>query len=264
MATLSRRIKQVAADRVRAVAVGLSLIGLTLLAGLLSLLLGVLPAAQVLLTLIVPAVMMVVFWRLARARLLAREAEFDAAIELEKVANRAAGEFLVGVSPEITIHPRRCNLRAEALAVAADYRRVRPELKVAVPDIAVVTDPHALRQVLHALVSNAIRHGGNRVAVWAARDEHSVRLTVSDDGSGLPPEIGAMVFERYLDLLEHSRRSRPTGTGLPVARTLSDLMGGQISYRRDPSWSHFSVSLPLAGEVDDSAPLGMPMEAGVR
>ena len=264
MAMLSGRIKRVATGRRPAVIAGVTLLGLALLARWLSVLYGVSVAAQILVTFVVPAVLMIVYWRVAKARLLAREGEFDAAIELERVSNRAYGEFLVAVSHEITVHRQRCSLRAEALAVAVDYRHVSPDLKVAVPDTAIVTDPHLLRQILHILVGNAVRHGGNRVAIWAAPEGQSVRLTVSDDGPGLPPEAGVKVFQRYLDLLEQSGLSRPTGTGLPVARTLSDLLGGQMTYRRDPSWTHFSICLPLAGDGDSPVWAGVPMEAGVR
>jgi signal transduction histidine kinase len=221
-------------------------------------------AVQFLVTLLVPALVMVVFWSMARSRLLEREAATDAAIELESVANRAANAFVVGIAHELKAHRRECSLRAEALAVAVDYRHVNPELRVAVPDVIVEADPHLLRQILHTLVANALRHGGSRVAVWATEEGPWVRLTVSDDGPGLPDEIAAHLRGHSVDLVESTRSSRPAGTGLPVVRALCASMGCELTYRRDPTWTHFSLNLPLQS-VDYGPILArVPLEAGVR
>lgn len=264
MATLRERVQLIATERRQAVNVGISLTGFVVLGALLSGVFGGARALQLLVTLVVPALVMVGFWFVARGRLLAKEAQFESALELENVTNRAHGEFLAGASHELQLHPQLCNLRAEALAVAVDYHNVNPGLKVAVPDVVVLTDPHLLRLLLHILVGNAQRHGGSRVAIWASAEDGAVRLTVSDDGPGLAPEIGAHVFERYLDLASNGRSSRPTGAGLSLARTLGELMGGQMTYKRDPSWSHFSIRLPLGSDSGRPSRARVPLEAGVR
>jgi signal transduction histidine kinase len=242
---------------------GFSLVGIMLLGILLSGAFGAARAFQLAITLIVPAAVMVGYWIAARGRLLEREAEFEAALEMETVTNRASGEFLAVVSHELAAHSEPCNLRAEALAVAVDYRNVRPELKVAVPDVVVVTDPHLLRQVLHILVSNAIRHGGERVAIWAVPEDPGIQLTVSDDGRGLPDELAARLFDNYVDLAARGRDSWRGGSGLKLARALSELIGGQMTYKRDPNWTHFSVRLRLENEVARPSQDRVPLEAGV-
>jgi two-component system OmpR family sensor kinase len=72
-----------------------------------------------------------------------------------------------------------------------------------------------------------------------------VTLSVSDDGPGVPPELTGRLFERLVDLGKQTPEVGDTGTGLSIARTLADLMGGQITYRRDASWTHFSFRVPL-------------------
>lgn len=239
------------------------MIGIVLLGIMLSGILGAVRAVQLAVTLIVPAVVMVAYWIAARARILEREAEFESALEVETIANRANGVFLAGVSHELTPHPERCSLRAEALAVAVDYRNVRPDLKVAVPDVIVVTDPHLLRQVLHIFVGNAVRHGGERVAIWATPEDPTIRLTVSDDGPGLPSEVEARIFDKYLDLAGHGRDSWRAGAGLALARSLSEVIGGQMTHRRDPNWTHFSVRLRVENEVTRQSEDRVPLEVGV-
>jgi len=224
---------------------------------------GMVRAAQIVATLLVPATVMVLFWRAVRARVVEREQDIEAMLDFERVSSRALAEFLADVSHELPVHPERCSLRAEALAVAVDYRLVGPRLRVAVPDIVVVTDPHLLRQVLHILVGNALRHGGERVAIWAATDGDWAALNVSDDGLGIPPELDGRLFERLVDLGRQTKGVGDTGTGLSIARTLGDLMGGQITYRRDASWTHFSLRLPLNAVGENPEPARARLGAGV-
>jgi len=222
------------------------LTGFVVLGAALLSLFGVARTAQIVVTLLVPATVMILFWRAVRARVMERQAEVEAMLDFERVSSRALAEFLADVSHELVVHPERCSLRAEALAVALDYRQVGPRLQVAVPDIAVVTDPHLLRQVLHILVGNALRHGGERVAIWGATDGEWAALNVSDDGPGIPPELDGRLFERLVDLGSQTSGVGDTGTGLSIARVLGELMGGQMTYRRDASWTHFSLRLPLS------------------
>jgi len=187
---------------------------------------------------------MVLFWRAVRARVIEREEEIEAMLDFERVTSRAVADFLADVAHELPVHPERCSVREEAMAVAAEYRLVGPRLRVAVPDTVVITDPHLLRQLLHILVGNALRHGGERVAIWGTADGESATLNVSDDGPGVPPDLTGRLFERLVDLGKQPQVG-DSGTGLSIARTLADLMGGQISYRRDASWTHFSFRVPL-------------------
>jgi signal transduction histidine kinase len=219
---------------------------------------------QLAVTFVVPALVMIIFWWVTRSRLRAREDSTDLALGLERVTNRATGQFLASVSHELTPHPERCSLRAEALVVAVDYQDVGADLKVAVPDITVDTDPQMLRQILHVLVGNAIRHGGQRVAIWAVTEGDAVRLSVSDDGPGLPDGAGGGVFDRYVDLAEQARTAGRSGSGMAIVRGLGEHLGAELGYKRDPSWTHFSVRLPMASNPATSPADRVPLESGAR
>lgn len=239
------------------------LTGFVVLGAALWSLFGVAVTAQIVATLVVPATVMVLFWRAVRARLKERDGEVATMLDVERVSSRALAEFLADVSHELLVHPEPCSLRSESLAVAVDYRMVGPRLQVAVPDIVVTTDPNLLRQMVHILVGNALRHGGQRVAIWGTVDGDWASLTVSDDGAGIPPERDGRLFERLVDLGKQTPGVGDTGTGLSIARALSDLMGGQMSYRRDASWSHFSFRLPVNSAGARPEPARARLGAGV-
>jgi signal transduction histidine kinase len=219
--------------------------------------------AQLIVGFVVPALVMLLFWRAARARLVRHEESVSSSLRLEQVQNRAAERFLAEVAHEVVPHREHCSVRDEAVAVAADYQAAGAELKVAVPDLEIETDPQILRQILHVLVGNAIRHGG-RVAIWGVPEGQSFRLTVSDDGAGLPADLGDSVFERYVDLAGSKGGAGRPGSGLNLARVLGEQIGADLGYKRDPSWSHFSVRLPLEASTDAIDSDRVPLEAGVR
>lgn len=96
-----------------------------------------------------------------------------------------------------------------------------------VPDGEVVAqgDASRLRQVLDNLLGNACTHGSGDVVVALRTSGDTVRIAVSDDGPGVPPEDRERIFERGVRLDE----SRPgSGLGLAVSRAVAEAHGGRL------------------------------------
>ena len=186
------------------------------------------------------------------------------AIRLERVQNRVTGAFLMDIAHELAPHRERCSVQDEAVAVAAEYQDAGADIKVAVPDVEIETDRQILRQLLNVLVGNALTHGGGRIAIWAVTEGQTFRLTVSDDGIGLPTDQGDAVFEGYVDLGMSAGSVGPDRSGLSLASVLAGKIGAEMGYKRDPSWSHFSVRLPLEPAREGIPSHRVPLEAGVR
>lgn len=219
---------------------------------------------QVALSFVVPALVMFVFWRVGRTRLRRHAESMEVALRLGQVQNRAAGRFLGDIAHELTPRRERCSAQDEALVVAVEYQEAGADLKVAVPDIEIETDPHILRQLLHVLVGMAIGQGGGRIAIWGVAESQWFRLTVSDDGPGLPAGSGDMVFDRYVDLAESTGGLGGAGSALTSARILGETIGAELGYKRDPSWSHLSLRLPLDADITVAHVERVPLEAGAR
>lgn len=96
-------------------------------------------------------------------------------------------------------------------------------------DALVVADPLRITQVLDNLVTNALRYGGPHVSVNAVRDDTLVRLTVSDDGEGVPAELVGDLFNSYVHGAD-SHRLGGSGLGMVIVRQLCDAMAGSIEY----------------------------------
>ena len=110
------------------------------------------------------------------------------------------------------------------------------------PDAVVIADPVRVTQVLDNLVTNAIRYGGQNVHVSAERAGSSVRLTVSDDGIGVPDELVDTLFDAYV----HGTASHAlggSGLGLLIVRQLCEAMNGTIEYD-GTNGTRFTATLP--------------------
>ncbi|WP_370413118.1 ATP-binding protein [Streptomyces fradiae] len=85
-----------------------------------------------------------------------------------------------------------------------------------------VGTPGAVAQVLAALIENSLMHGGGTVALRTRVTGNQSVIEVTDEGPGVPVDLGARIFERAV-----SGRSS-TGIGLAVARDLAEADGGRL------------------------------------
>ena len=99
------------------------------------------------------------------------------------------------------------------------------------PNIHATVDPDALRQVLLNLLDNAVKYGPRRQRIAVNLDVvgNHARLSVEDEGPGIPEGERQRVFERFWRL-ERDRRSAVAGTGigLSVVRELVTRLGGRV------------------------------------
>ncbi|MCF6783247.1 ATP-binding protein [Stutzerimonas stutzeri] len=120
----------------------------------------------------------------------------------------------------------------------------------------VEAEPHYLRRALINLVSNAMRHAETQVRVSFVLDAERARLSVDDDGPGVPEADWEKVFTPFLRLDDsRTRASGGHGLGLSIVRRIAYWHGGraQIS-RSDMGGACFSMAWPRRQPVSSSAP----------
>ncbi|MEW2046391.1 ATP-binding protein [Streptomyces sp. NBC_00377] len=89
-------------------------------------------------------------------------------------------------------------------------------------NLRAVGTPGAVAQVLAALIENSLMHGGGTVALRTRVTGNQSVVEVTDEGPGVPADLGARIFERAIS----GRNS--TGIGLAVARDLAEADGGRL------------------------------------
>ncbi len=110
-------------------------------------------------------------------------------------------------------------------------------------------DAHRLEIVVTNLVSNAVKFTpeGGTVEVKVEDGTDGVRISVTDNGPGIPAEDLPRVFERFFQVMPGDRRREGgVGIGLALAKELVDLHGGEISVESEPGVkTEFAVFLPF-------------------
>ena len=113
--------------------------------------------------------------------------------------------------------------------------------------VTVMTDVRRLKQILVNVVGNAIKftERGSVTLSMELTDE-KVRFRVTDTGSGIPAEHVHQIFEPFVRAEKHSSARRAgTGLGLPLSRSLAQLIGGTLKLEATgPGGSTFLLEIP--------------------
>lgn len=118
-------------------------------------------------------------------------------------------------------------------------------------DIAVEGDEDKISIAISNLVSNALTftNENGHVLVGLERLPGYVKISVIDDGIGIPSKDLPKVFDRFYQVQSHlTRRHGGMGLGLSVAKAMVELHGGQIWVESvEGKGSNFSILMPTKG-----------------
>lgn len=119
-------------------------------------------------------------------------------------------------------------------------------------------DAHRFMQILHNLVSNAVKftpRGGVAVTISVDGDR-ALRLVVEDTGVGMSPAETAQAFDPFSQAdSSTTRRFGGTGLGMSIVRRLGRLMGGDATLASTPGvGTVVTVVLPLPEAAPEAAP----------
>jgi PAS domain S-box-containing protein len=114
-------------------------------------------------------------------------------------------------------------------------------------------DARRFRQALNNLLSNAIKFSpqGSQVDVEIAEISDGLRVSVSDQGPGIPEHFRARLFEKFAQADSSDTRGRGgTGLGLAITRAIMEGMGGNVGFESEEGrGSVFWLTLPKHQEA---------------
>lgn len=140
------------------------------------------------------------------------------------------------------------DLRELAAKALADCQRSNPTLdviEISGPNVLAFADPVRTRQIIRNLITNAVRYGGDEVAVEVGESGHP-HVAVTDNGEGIALEHREAIFVPYFQAGTQERILGSLGLGLSIARELARRMDGDLSYSYEGSRSSFRLDLPQA------------------
>ncbi|NCS32047.1 HAMP domain-containing histidine kinase [bacterium] len=112
-------------------------------------------------------------------------------------------------------------------------------------DTIIKCDEEQLKASIDNLLSNAVKYNTTGSYISLSIDEHgdSISVSVSDDGGGVPQDIGKRMFSKYARSKEHQSQAG-TGLGLYLSQQIVEAHGGKISLNNHPPVAEFIISLP--------------------
>lgn len=153
-------------------------------------------------------------------------------------------------------HPLRPIL--DQAVISAQSYAPEKDISIALLDdtlqCVVKVDDARLHQVLMNLLSNAIKFSpkGARIIVAAKRHADKVRISVEDQGPGIPEGFHAHIFQRFRQVEGSSTRSAGgTGLGLNISKAITEAMQGTIDFESTEGvGSSFFIDLPASDMLD--------------
>src|SRR5215468_7034600 len=171
--------------------------------------------------------------------------------KLEQIATRLL--TLARMDERSTLQPSVVPLGAQLERIVKRWQAAADrDWRLSPTSAVVVADRQRLETALDSLVENAVRYTeeGGRIELAAYPDGESVLIEVRDNGSGIPDDELAYVFESF-----HSGSSRGgTGIGLAIVKTIVEAHGGAVSAENLPGGgASFRLRLPVQGPPPQAA-----------
>lgn len=166
--------------------------------------------------------------------------------DLRDLAQAEAGQLSLTI--EVVDLPSALREAAASLESAAAAKTVRIQVTDANLPGSVLADRARFRQVMVNLLDNAVRHAPPDTTVRIAAEppsELAVRVSVSDEGPGVPEEALPRLFDRFFRADEsRDRRTGGAGLGLAIVKQLVALQGGTVEAANLPRGFRVAVTLP--------------------
>ena len=131
-------------------------------------------------------------------------------------------------------------------------RRKEQQLKITLPDepTSLSVDAEQLSAAVMNLLDNAVKYTqeGGMIELCVARQPESIRISIRDNGPGIPRELQPRIFERFYRIdKSRSREMGGTGLGLAIARHAVENHGGTLTVQSLPGQgATFVIELPAS------------------
>ncbi|MCW2787605.1 MAG: hypothetical protein JWP74_4122 [Marmoricola sp.] len=127
-----------------------------------------------------------------------------------------------------------------------------------VPDepVQVLGDELGMRRVITNLLSNAGAHTpvGSHVVLAVHPTPTTVRISVSDNGPGIPAELQARVFDRFVRADQARTSGNGSGLGLAIVKAIVEKNDGTVTVASDGSGTVITAEIPVNASVGGPAP----------
>ena len=162
----------------------------------------------------------------------------DRSIGVSRLADQLLSHAMVthrgDAEPREQLDLRRIAMEAEEESRRfGDVGQPAPILDLPDEEVAITGDRFSLREAVKNLINNAQTHGKPPVSIQVTSGQHDARVSVTDKGPGMPPELRARAGERFQVREGGSRRG--AGLGLAIIAEVAQSHGGRLEFTDLPA-----------------------------
>jgi signal transduction histidine kinase/ActR/RegA family two-component response regulator len=176
--------------------------------------------------------------------------------ELIDIGHIESGDLSLSVEP-VPVLPVISEANQLIGPLAAE-RSISVVQQCAYPALTAYADRQRFRQTLVNLLSNAVKYndpGGTITIICRAEDDGRASVTIADTGPGLSQDDLERIFIPFERLGAEKTMIEGTGIGLPLAKAVTEAMGGRLTASSVPgAGSAFTISLARAADVTEALP----------
>jgi two-component system, OmpR family, phosphate regulon sensor histidine kinase PhoR len=138
-------------------------------------------------------------------------------------------------------------LEAYRYQIQKDGFQLNAEIESGLPQT--FADANALTMALFNLLDNSVKYSGDgrEISVKVRQVDGHIDLSVTDRGIGIPEKERAKIFDKFFrGSQEEVRKTRGSGIGLALTRSVATMHGGEVSVESSPgNGSTFTMSIPI-------------------
>jgi len=137
----------------------------------------------------------------------------------------------------------------------AKKKSIQFQLQLPAEEVWAYADEEALQKIFSNLLSNAVKYADKKVLVQLTADlkqDHVFRLECLNDGPLIPTDMRDRIFEPFFRLKDGSKE-KGTGIGLSLARSLAELLHGELNLEEPiDNMNRFVLVIPLQQKITDN------------
>jgi len=125
------------------------------------------------------------------------------------------------------------------------------EVDISEKELLCDLDKNQIQRVFENIISNSIKHNspGTTIEITLQEMDHLYKITISDDGVGIPEDIGSRIFDAFVVGDESRNPKQGTGLGLAIAKRIVEKHNGKIqliSQKEERFKTKFEICIPKA------------------